>query len=99
MIDLNSLVLAAMAMLGALSSAILGWLDSGEKFSARKFASSAITAIFSGAVCAFKFQGIVNPTFWDFLFAAVTGAGFDVLENRISGAIAAKKNNSTSITH
>jgi uncharacterized membrane protein len=99
MIDLNSLVLATMAILGALASATLGWLDSGEKFSARKYASSAITAIFSGAVCAFKFQGIVNPSFWDFLFAAVTGAGFDVLGNRISGAIAAKKSNGIIVTH
>jgi hypothetical protein len=94
MIDPVMLLLVAIAALtGAVTSAVLGWLDSGENFIARKFASSMIRAIFSGILFVIAFTPLPNPDLWSFIIelgtAFLGGAGIDVLGHRIAGAVTA----------
>lgn len=90
MIDVNMLVVIALGIAGALFSAVLGWLDSGEVFAARKFSSSMLRAFIAGVVSALGFQSLTTIGTWEFVFAFLGGAGIDVIGNRVSGAITAK---------
>lgn len=83
--------IALAAFLGGLINASLGWLDSGEEFAARKFASSAIRALFGALLFAavYAYSGTVGPV--DIFAAVLGGAGFDGGLNHVAGAIAARK--------
>jgi hypothetical protein len=92
--DIQTAVFVILAIAGALFSAALGWLDSGEVFNARKFTSSMLRAVLAGAV--FSSTALVNvdlgtASFVLFAVAAfLGGAGIDVLGNRIAGAASPK---------
>lgn len=79
-------ILITLTVLGAISVALLGWLESGEPFNFRKFAASLGRAILSGFVSALIFQDTKNPTTFTYLSALLIGAGIDVFGNRLSGA-------------
>jgi hypothetical protein len=91
MFDVNQLIVVLVAVGGAVFSAALGWLDSGESFVPRKFASSMLRAFIAGVVFALGYQTLPTIGFWDFILAFLGGAGIDVLGNRLSGAVAAHK--------
>lgn len=82
------LVVAIAAFLGGIAASIMGWLDSGELFVARKFVSSLIRAVVAGGLFALTYQltgdGI---SVMDVIIAFVAGAGVDVLGNRVAGSI------------
>ena len=90
MTDINIFLLAFLSILGALFSAILGWLDSGEPFDTRKFTSSILRAVIAGIVSALGFSTLETAGIWEYLTAFLAGAGIDVFGNRISGAIASR---------
>lgn len=81
------LYVAGSAFLGGIASAVMGWMDSGEAFVARKFVSSVVRALVAGVVFAvgYTLSGTVGVL--DILVAFVAGAGVDVLGNRIAGSI------------
>ncbi|MFW6125474.1 MAG: hypothetical protein ACOC58_00050 [Chloroflexota bacterium] len=84
---MDILLVALAAFGGGVVSAALGWLESGEPFEARKFASSALRAFLAGAgfAAAYTFAGPVAML--DILTAFLAGAGVDVLGNRLAGSI------------
>jgi len=90
MTDINILLLALLSILGALFSAALGWLDSGEPFVPRKFTASILRAIIAGVISALGFSTLETAGPWEYLLAFLSGAGIDVFGNRISGAIASR---------
>jgi len=81
------IILIALTVAGAISVAILGWVESGESFDKRKFAGSIIRAIIGGFASALIFQGTENPTTWIYVSAFLIGAGIDVSGHRLIGAI------------
>lgn len=81
------LYVALSAFGGGIAAAIMGWLDSGEVFIGRKFASSVIRALVAGGVFAVSYQLAGAISIMDIAIAFVAGAGVDVLGNRIAGSI------------
>jgi len=90
MLDIQIVMLALASVLGAVGTAILGWCESGEPFTGRKFASSMLRAGFAGLVSAVGFSTTENPMLWDYILALLAGAAIDAGGKRISGAIAAR---------
>jgi hypothetical protein len=88
--NMEILFVTALSILGALASAGLGWCESGESFVARKFASSMMRALFAGALSALGFSTVQSITPWDYIIAALSGAGIDVIGSRAAGAVAAR---------
>ena len=84
---MNILLIGASALVGGMVAAVLGWLDSGEVFEARKFSASIVRALIAGVVFAvgYTYTNSLSPL--DIGIAFIGGAGVDVLGNRISGAI------------
>ena len=84
---MNILLIGASALVGGMVAAVLGWLDSGEVFEARKFSASIVRALMAGVVFAvgYTYTNSLSPL--DIGIAFIGGAGVDVLGNRISGAI------------
>ena len=95
MMDTQIVMLALASVLGALTIAVLGWLESGEAFNGRTFASSILRAIIAGIVSAIGFSTIETPLLWDYIIAFLAGVGIDAAGNRISGAISARKATTT----
>jgi hypothetical protein len=83
--DIVEVAFAAFA--GGILSAIVGWTDSQDTFNGRKFASSAIRALFAGVVFAIGYHFVGSVSIMDIFAAFVGGAGVDVLGNRIAGSI------------
>lgn len=79
--------IAAAALGGGLTAALLGWLESKEAFSARKFCSSAVRALLAAVLFALTYQFAGEPSTVDFFYAFLAGAGVDVLGNRVSGKL------------
>jgi len=86
------------AILGTLTAAVLGWLDSGEPFNGRKFASSILHAVIAGIVIIVGYSFRTNVDWFDYLVVFLSGAGVDVTLNRISGAIASRNATKTTTT-
>jgi len=93
--NIQIVILSSASVLGALLVAVLGWLESGEPFDIRKFASSILRAIVAGVFSAIGFSTIENPLLWDYISAFLIGAGIDVAGNRIAGAISARNTATT----
>jgi len=81
-------------ILGTIVAAVLGWIESGEPFAARKFVASLLHALIAGGIT-YLGQGVVivalqasAPVTYLMLFLA--GAGVDVLLNRTEGAISSR---------
>ena len=76
---------------GGIVAALLGWLESGENFIARKFASSVLRALVAGAGFAVGYVTIGEAvTIIGLVIAFLAGAGVDVLGKRIAGSLKAK---------
>lgn len=86
---MNVIWVAVSALLGGLTAALLGWMDSAEPFAVRKFAASAVRALVAGIVFAVGYSYTNSLTPIDVGLGFLGGAGVDVLGNRISGAIKA----------
>jgi len=86
------------AILGTLTAAVLGWLDSGEPFNGRKFASSILHAVVAGVVIVIGYSFRTSVDWFDYLIVFLSGAGVDVTLNRISGAIASRNATKTTVT-
>jgi len=95
MTDMNILLLAILSILGALFSATLGWLDSGEPFHPKKFTASILRAIIAGVISALGFSTLESAGIWEYFTAFLAGAGIDVFGNRISGAIVSRGKQTT----
>ncbi len=87
---MDPIVIGVAAFLGGVISAVLGWLDSGEAFNARKFTSSALRALVAGLIFAAGYEYAGGQiTIIDIFIALIAGAGFESGGNRIVGAIKA----------
>jgi len=84
--NIQIVTLSALSVLGAIVSATLGWLESGEPFDGRKYASSVLRAIVAGLVSALGFSTVTSVEPWDYIIAFLGGAGVDVIGKRASGA-------------
>ncbi len=89
MIDLGLIGMFVATLLGALIASVLGWLDSGTPFEASKFIPSLIRGLIAAAVVFVStYAGFVGEvTVYTIITAFLTGGGFDVLINRISGIV------------
>jgi len=85
------LILALVSILGAITSATLGWLESSKPFDARKYISSIIRGILSGLVVfiGYQFANLDTLTPFDYVIAFLMGAGVDVLGHRIAKIVGA----------
>ena len=89
--DMNTILVIVVTIVGALVSATLGWIDSGEDFVGRKFASSIIHAILAAIIFAVgSYTTLASIGTWDFFVAFLGGAGIDVLGNRLEGFVSTK---------
>ena len=84
---MNVFYIALSAFLGGIVAAVLGWLDSGETFDPKKFASSVLRALLAAVVFAIAYNYADNISGADIGIAFLGGAGVDSLGNRISGSI------------
>ncbi|MBI4186266.1 MAG: hypothetical protein HY530_02025 [Chloroflexi bacterium] len=84
---MNTLYIALAALLGGIVTALLGWLESGDAFSPRKFGGSLIRSLVAGAIFAVGYQISGGVGIIDLLYAFLGGAGVDVIGNRISGKL------------
>ena len=88
------LYFALAAFVGGIIAALIGWMGSGAAFDAKTFLSSVLRAFVAAAGGAAA--GIwVEPTtaqamIIGILAALVSGAGIDVLGNRVSKAVAVR---------
>ena len=84
---MNVILVGASALVGGIVAAVLGWLDSGEVFEARKFSASIVRALIAGLGIAVAYSYANSITVLDIVICFLAGAGFDAGVNRISGAI------------
>ena len=96
--DIATLIVIAVTVSGALFSAVFGWLDSGEAFVGRKFASSILHAVLAAAIIAVGYYNTIEViNAWYLFFAFLGGAGIDVLGNRTEGLIISKAKTASAI--
>lgn len=94
--ELQILIVFALAIVGAVFSALLGWLESGEDFIPRKFIPSVMRAIVAGIVFALGFGlselAITNTGDLILIYfeVFVGGAGIDVLGHRVAKTLESK---------
>ena len=86
---MNPLWIGAAAILGAIIAAWLGWLESKEAFSFRKFGASMLRGVLVGAgfAATFNYATPASPWALNLVIAFIGGAGVDVLGHRIAGAV------------
>ena len=84
---MNVILVGTSALVGGIVAAVLGWLDSGEVFEARKFSASIVRALIAGLGIAVAYSYANSITVLDIVICFLAGAGFDAGINRISGAI------------
>jgi len=83
--------IAVSASVGALTLAVLGFLNSGEAFNPRKFIGSAITAIVAGVGVAVAFKYTNGVGLLDILGAFLTGVGADAGRKALADLTRAKE--------
>ena len=76
-------LLILVTILGAVTTAALGWIESGNPFKPRNLAGILIRAGIGGALSSLIFQDVSDPTRWTYLTAFLIGAGLDVATERI----------------
>ena len=79
-------VIMLMAFTGSILAGILGWLSSQEPFEWRKFGTTVIRGVISGALVGWGFSD-ASATARDAIGALLTGAGVDVLGKRGQDAL------------
>ena len=84
---MDRLYISLAAVIGGLTVALLGWMESSDPFNLRKFGGSAIRALIAGAIFAAGYE-ISDKLGWlDLFYAFLAGAGVDVIGNRIAGKL------------
>ncbi len=79
-------VLSALA--GGLVVALLGWSESNEPFDPRKFGGSVIRTLIAAVIFAAGYElSHTVVTVPDLFYAFLSGAGVDVISNRIAGRL------------
>jgi len=78
------IIVALSAFGGGILSALLGWLDSSEKFVVRKFVKSIVASVVAGLIFAVSYTYGDAVGIKDIFLAVLGGAGVDVLANRVS---------------
>ncbi len=73
------------SFLGALGAGSLGWFESNEPFSFRKFFPTIWRALFASMIFALSYQGEVGTV--DLISAFLAGAGVDVIGKRIQAGV------------
>jgi hypothetical protein len=88
--EINILLVAAAAFIGAMATALSGWAEQNTDFDIRKFLPSLIRSLVAavGIAVAMDYSNATVPLVY--LFAFLSGAGVEVGGNRIAGAIAAR---------
>jgi len=85
---MDNVYVALAAGLGAVGAGLLGWLESGEPFSAKKYWPTILRAGIA-AVAGAVVTPVVGPVGWTVLIsAAFAGAGVDAGLKRAFGAAA-----------
>lgn len=93
---MDIIIVTGAAIVGAFLAAMLGWLESTEAFSSRKFARSVITAIISGITFAATYnytQSVAMPML--VILAILGGVGIDTGAKKILGAVSAHTTDTT----
>lgn len=75
---------ALAAWLGGIIATVIGYLESKEKFDARKFGSGIFRAVIAAAIFAITYQFAGKPEGVDYLYAFLAGAGVDVIGHRVA---------------
>ena len=78
------IIVAVAAFCGGIISALLGWLESNEKFMVRKFARSVVASVVAGIIFAVSFNYGDTVGIREIFLAVLGGAGVDVLSNRVT---------------
>jgi len=94
--DLGTFLIVLAAVLGAIVAGLLGWLESKEVFSGRKFFSTILRSAVAGAAAGIGYQFVGGISLTVVLGAFAAGAGVDVLGNRLAGSITATGPTTTS---
>jgi hypothetical protein len=83
------LILFLATVVGALTTSVLGWLDTGNPFDARKFAPGVIRGIVAAIVVFIaSYEGFLGEvTMFTYLAAFIAGMAVDVAGNRIAGIL------------
>ncbi len=84
---MDKLYVALAALGGGLAAALLGWLESKERFDGRKFGGSAVRSLVAAFAFAAGYALIDQAGLPDLLYAFLGGAGVDVIGNRIAGRL------------
>ena len=84
---MERLYIALVALSGGLAAALLGWLESNEPFSPRKFGGSVIRSLVAGIVFAIGYHLSGPVGIIDLFYAFLGGAGVDVIANRVAGKL------------
>ena len=84
---MDRLYISLAAVMGGLTVALLGWMESNEPFNLRKFGGSAIRALIAGAIFAVGYEMSSSVGWLDLFYAFLAGAGVDVIGNRIAGKL------------
>lgn len=81
----DTLLIIVASFLGALGAGSLGWFESNEPFSFRKFFPTIWRALFAALIFAVTYQG--NTTTTELIAAFLAGAGVDVIGKRIQAGV------------
>lgn len=85
---MNIFYIAVAAFGGGIIAGLLGWLESHEGFSFRKFLPSILRALVAGGIIAVSYPFLESMGLWAGLIGAfLTGAGVDVLGHRVAGSM------------
>lgn len=83
---MDRVIMALAAFFGGMASGYLGFLESGEPWSTRKYVATIIRSILGGLIFAVGYPiGDDGIGVLDFFYGVLGGAGVDVLANRVSG--------------
>lgn len=95
MTDTELALLAIAALLGMFLNAVLGWLDSKEKFDRGKFGASVLRGVITalGIVVTFPvaFPSTAPIGLLQYILALLSGAGVDALGHTASSVTGARK--------
>lgn len=85
---MSRVIIALAAFFGGMLAGYLGFLESGESWSTRKYLATIIRSVLGGLIFAVGYPLLAGLGVLDVFYAILGGAGVDVLANRISGKFA-----------